>query len=102
VVSDAEPPVARDCHLDAALAIWKQSDKSLRWLFPQDIDRDAEKLLKGLKEASEALTKTQIRDRIFRGHFEPKPLGALLNKLCVHRRIETVPLPSTGGRSVER
>jgi uncharacterized protein DUF3987 len=92
----------QECHLDASLAIWKQSERSLRWLFPDDIDADAEKLLAALKACPEPLTRSQIRSDVFKGHMGAKELNTLLSRLCVSRRVEELKPAPTGGRPASR
>ena len=102
LVKSSRSVEVQECHLDAAMAIWKQSDRSLRWLFPDDVDKKAEKLLAGLAAASEPLTKSQIRRNIFNGHGDARGLGKLLTSLCVSRRIEEIEGPPTAGRPASR
>jgi hypothetical protein len=87
-----------DVHLDAALAIWEHSERSLRFMFPSDTDPAAEKLLEALKAHPGGLTKRQIFSVAFKGHIVADVLDPILLKLLSDRTIITKKVPSKGGR----
>jgi hypothetical protein len=91
-------------HLDAALAIWRLSERTLRFIFKADVDPRAEKLLAELKAAApEGLTKTQINDRAFRGNLNAESLDELLTRLLGFRYIvQTDPPKRERGRPAPR
>jgi hypothetical protein len=84
-------------HLDAAEAIWAQSDRSLRYLFRSDVDADADKLLAALHKSPEPLTCSEISKRVFKGNWTAAEINKLLEDLLVTQQIERIE-PATGGR----
>jgi hypothetical protein len=88
----------RRCHIEAALAIWEHSERSLRFIFEADVDPNAEKLLKALKAVPEGLTKRKILHEVFGRNKEAETVNALLKKLLAYRYIELTEPISTGGR----
>jgi hypothetical protein len=94
--------LVRRWHIEAALAIWEHSERSLRWIFPADVDPKAEKLLAGLKANPEGLTKTQIQRDVFNKHIDSSPLAELLRRLLAHRQIVRTEPTSKGGRPAPR
>jgi len=89
-------------HLDAALAIWEHSARSLRWIFGCDVDPRAEKLLAALKENKEGLTKRQIIHEVFKKNVDVDTIDALLRRLLAHQSVERVEDGKTGGRPAAR
>jgi hypothetical protein len=89
-------------HLDAAMAIWRHSEKSLRWIFNEDIDPKSEELMKALKDAPDGLTKTQIIKEVYNGNVEVKVLDQLLERLMTHHAIEKKRDAPKGGRPATR
>jgi hypothetical protein len=84
--------------LEAALAIWKHSERTLRFIFKADVDPKAEKLLAELKAAGpDGLTRTQINDRAFSGNMNAESLDELLTRLLGFRYIVQTG-SSKGGR----
>ena len=75
-----------DIHLDAALAIWSHSDRTLKYMFAADVNQDAEKVKIALRAAPEGLTKMQISQGVFGGRM---PLGVndVLRDLLAERTI---------------
>jgi hypothetical protein len=90
--------VIEGSHLDAALAIWEHSARSLRWIFRSDVDPRAEKLLAALKAASEGLTKRQIIHDVFKRNADAAMVDDLLLRLLAHQAIVAVKDVSRGGR----
>jgi Protein of unknown function (DUF3987) len=90
------------CHIEAALAIWEHSGRSLRFLFEADADPKAEKLLAEIKKKPDGLTKRQISRDVFKGHMNAKNLNELLRRMLAYRQIELTESASTGGRPAER
>jgi hypothetical protein len=70
----------RECHLDASLAIWEHSVRTLRFIFPEDVDPLAEKLLAALDVNPEGLTKREIL-AVFNNHLKAQALDPLLERL---------------------
>ena len=89
-------------HLNAALAIWQQSERSLKWIFRSDVDPKAEKLLEALRAAPRGLTKREIYRDVHGGHDDAEIIGERLRTLLAIRTIERVDEPSTGGRPTVR
>jgi hypothetical protein len=89
-------------HLDAALACWEQSRRSLRYIFKADINPRAEKLLAKIKAAMpEGLTKRQIINEVFQKH-KDSGIDEILIKLLADRAIVLTEPVSTGGRPAGR
>jgi hypothetical protein len=91
----------QDAHLDAALAIWDYSARSLRFIFPDDVDPKDEKLLKALEERPD-MTKREIARDVFRNHLSTESLDSMLGRLLAYRMIEASEPKSTGGRPAVR
>jgi hypothetical protein len=94
--------LVRRCHIEAALAIWDHSERSLRWIFPADVDPKAEKLLAALKANLEGLTKRQIQHDVFKRNVDGQTLAELLRRLLAHRQIVRTEAASKGGRPAPR
>jgi hypothetical protein len=94
--------LVRRWHIEAALAIWDHSERSLRWIFPADVDPKAEKLLAALKANPEGLTKRQILHDVFKRNIDGQTLDELLRRLLAHRQIVRTEAASTGGRPAPR
>jgi hypothetical protein len=94
--------VMENAHLDAALAIWKHSDRSLRYIFKADVDPRAEQLLAALDKNPEGLTKRQIHQDVFKGHLDAITRDELLSRLLADRTIVLTPPVSRGGRPAGR
>ena len=89
-------------HLNAALAIWEHSARSLRFIFKADADPNAEKLLEALKAAPEGLTKSEITRDVFRKNLDAESINGLLTKLLAYRLILATDPTSKGGRPATR
>ena len=74
-------------HLDASIAIWKHQAQTLRYLFPSDIDHNAERLLAALRKSKEGLTRGQITHEVFKGNMGKATLERLLKDLQANRAI---------------
>jgi hypothetical protein len=85
-------------HLDAAMAIWRHSERSLRWIFKADLDHRAEKLLKALQEAPDGLTKRDIANRVFSKNMSTSQVDELLKRLLAYRILVREDPRSSGGR----
>jgi hypothetical protein len=90
--------VIREPHLDAAMAVWKHSERSLRWIFKADLDPRAEKLLSALRASSEGLTKRDIVNKVFSKNMSTGQVEELLKRLLAYRIIIREEPRSTGGR----
>ncbi len=93
----------RILHLEAAVAAWEFNEASTRLIFGEGMgDPDAEKLLKGLKENPQGLTRSQINADIFKRNKKASELGALLSDMLTQGLIHRKTDQSTGGRAAER
>jgi hypothetical protein len=88
-------------HVDASLAIWEHSVRTLRYIFPDDVDPQAEKLLAALDENPGGMTRRELL-ATFNNHLKAKALDALLEKLLVQSQIVASPPESRGGRPAVR
>ena len=89
-------------HLEAALASWRHSARSLRYVFKADINPRAEKLLAAIKAAPDGLTRSQISIEVFQKHVNARSIDELLVKLLTDRAIIATPPVSKGGRPAVR
>jgi Protein of unknown function (DUF3987) len=96
--------VVQLAHLEAALAIWEHSARSLRFVFQSDVDPRAEKLLAALKEAMpDGLTKKQIIHEVFSRNLETSTINDLLTRLLAYRQVlKTGPMTKGRGRPAAR
>ena len=83
-------------HLNAAMAIWEHSERSLRYIFKGDLDPHAEKLLAAINAVPAGLTLTEIRG-VFGRHVDALKIKEYLEDLLVDRVIERVESKPTGG-----
>lgn len=83
-------------HLDAALSIWNHQAQTLRYLFPADIDHNAERLLAALRSAPKGLTRSQITHDVFKGNMPKVTLDSLLQDLQANRAVTAKQAPSEG------
>ena len=94
-------PIVDECHLRASLAIWEHAVRTLRFIFPEDVDPVAEKLLKALDAKPGGLTRREII-AAFNNHMKAKELNKLLERLMVSDLIEASEPASRGGRPAAR
>jgi hypothetical protein len=85
-------------HLEAAQALWKHSERTLRYLFPADVDVEAERLLAALGAAPAGLSKRQIIHDVFKKNVGVATLDALLLDLLASRSITAKKVHSGRGR----
>jgi hypothetical protein len=91
-----------EAHLNAAMAIWEHSERSLRYIFRADLDRNAEKLLTAISAAApNGLTATEIR-AVFGRHLDSATIKDHLEGLLADRVIERIDSQPTGGRPATR
>jgi hypothetical protein len=87
-------------HLRAALAVWSYCEASCRYIFGDSMgDPVADSILAALKERSEGMTRTEIRDLFGRNKSKAQidvALSSLMERSKIDKRTE-----STGGRPVE-
>jgi hypothetical protein len=84
-------------HLEAALAIWNHSGRSLRFMFPDDSDPAADKLMAALRNAGDGgLTKREITNDVFNKHRSAEELDELLGKLLAYRLITQTTVKGKG------
>ena len=95
-------PVTRECHLRAALALWRYCEQSARFIFGAATgDPVSDKILRALRAVPDGLTRTEIRDLFGRNEKGPtieKALRVLEEYGFAGRRTIT----GTGGRASER
>ena len=91
-------------HLEAALAIWEFSSRSLKFMFGGDSDPAADKLMVALKAAGErGLTKREITNGVFHKNKDTETIDSLLTKLLAYRLISQAPVTTKGpGRPAHR
>lgn len=85
------------CHLQAALALWKFSEESVRWIFGDATgDPIADKIVVNVRICGE-LTDTDIQ-KLFMRNFPAARLLVAKQKLMAEGLIHSVVSPPTGGR----
>jgi hypothetical protein len=83
-------------HLHAAIAFHEYSERSCKLIFPDDVDPQAERLLKAMDEKPAGLSKTEIVNRVFGKNAKKEEIDELLKVLLAERRIVHVPGQKTG------
>jgi hypothetical protein len=69
-------------HHHAAMALWRYSEQSARWIFGTSTgDRNADKILPALRHASHGLTKTEISTDVFNRHASSAEIDEALRLL---------------------
>lgn len=86
-----------DVHLDAALAIWNHSDRTLRYMFATSVNEDAELVKIALRASPEGLTKMQITRDVFGGRLPPG-VNDVLRDLLAERTILAKKIQPERGR----
>ena len=93
--------VIRTDHLLAALAVWDYAEASARYIFGDALgDPVADAVLRGLRQAPDGLTRTQIRD-LFGRHERASAIDQALAMLA-ERGLAHVTSEQTGGRPRDR
>jgi hypothetical protein len=88
-------------HLKAALALWRYSEQSARWIFGDALgDPTADEILRALRATPAGLTRTEI-STLFRRHKNAAEIGRALAVLA-DRGLARVAMLETGGRREER
>ena len=88
-------------HLKAALAFWKYSEDSVRWVFRDKTgDAVADQILNALKDRTNGMTRTEIYVEVFQKHKGSNTIDAALKVLerlgRVHKKTQ-----GTDGRNKE-
>ena len=97
---DSAAAIQRE-HLLAALALWDYAEDSARYVFGDALgDAIADSILRGLRDAKNGLTRTEIGERFSR-HETSGRIDAALTLLHTTGRIRGQK-ETTGGRPVER
>jgi hypothetical protein len=69
-------------HLKAGLAVWEYCEQSARWIFGTTTgDRNADRILRALRHASNGLTKTEIHAEVFSRHTSSADIDEALRLL---------------------
>jgi hypothetical protein len=88
-------------HIEAALAIWRYSEASARFIFWTDLgDEDADIILRALTDTPAGLTRTEI-SALFGRNKEAGEINRALSTLARHGLAEGS-WEQTGGRPIER
>jgi len=99
-VLDCSPEIRLE-HLQAALAVWEYCESSAKSIFGDAVGNpEADSILNALREASQGLTRTQIRD-LFDRHRSAHQIDSALALLSEHG-LARRSTESTEGRSIER
>ena len=96
-----ESALVRRRHIEAALALWKYCEDSAAYIFGAALgSRVADQILKALRDASEGLTRNDLRD-LFARHRSSEEISTALDILADRNLVECQKAES-GGRPVER
>ena len=88
-------------HLEAALALWKYCEDSAEYIFGDAQGNQVlDQILKALRNASDGLTRNEIRD-LFGRHRSSEEIGAAL-RILGERGLAGFQKEDTGGRAAER
>ena len=92
------------CHLLAAKALWDSSSRCAHYIFGDNLgNKDAEKILKALKDASpNGLTRKEIREVVFQRNKSSQVITDALALLLEKGLIREVKEVNTGGRPAHR
>jgi 5S rRNA maturation endonuclease (ribonuclease M5) len=77
-------------HLKAALAVWDYSEASVKYVFGNAVDSDAQKVLRKL-EQSGALTSGEIRAQVFSFNKSTKEVAEIMEALEQQHRVRKCP-----------
>ncbi|MBU0656322.1 MAG: replication-relaxation family protein [Gammaproteobacteria bacterium] len=84
-------------HLEAASHIWRYSVGSIAYIFENDENEDAHKLLTALRKHG-ALTTTQIRVSVFQQNIKSATMNTLLKTLEAQGKIKRIVRPRKDGK----
>jgi hypothetical protein len=78
-------------HLEAAIALWENSEASVRWIFGDALgDPIADEILRALRQAADAgMTRTQVRD-LFGRHQNADRIAVSLSTLERYGKAESI------------
>jgi hypothetical protein len=94
-------PVIKKVHLEAALALWRYSEASVRFIWGDSLgDPAADTLLRQLRLQPEGMTKTEIRDLFHRNKRSSETDRVL--ELLLSLNLITCETETTTGRPVTR
>lgn len=93
--------LVQEAHVSASLAIWEHSVRTLRYIFRDDVDPQAERILAALDEKPEGMTKRELI-AAFNNHIKARALDGLLERLLVQSQIVASGPESRGGRPAIR
>jgi hypothetical protein len=89
-------------HHKAAMALWKYSEESCRWIFGTSTgDRNADKILIALRHAPNGLTKTEISVKVFNRHASSIEIDEAL-RLLHGLRMASYRTEVSGGAPIQR
>ena len=96
-------PLVRVPHLQAALAVWRYSEASARWIFETGTgNKIADRIIAALiAAAAKGLTKTQIICDVFNRNVTKFAIDEAL-RLIYHLGLGSCQMETTKGRSAER
>jgi len=87
-------------HLTAALALWEYCEESARYIFSDSLgDPVADQIMQAIRNSTDGLTRTEIRDLFSRNKSKPR-IDSALNVLLTRNLIFSEKLES-GGRPTE-
>ena len=94
--------VVRRQHLEAALALWRYADNSVRYIWGDALgDPIADEILARLRATPEGLSRTQISDIVFKRHRRAVEIDGALRTL-EEQGLAVRVVEETAGRPVER
>jgi hypothetical protein len=94
-------PIVRKSHLEAALAVWRYSEDSARFIFGDRLgDPLADEILSALRQKPNGMTRTELHD-LFKRHRNGREIGRALSDLSEQGLVYCKP-EATEGRPAER
>ena len=92
----------RRTHIEAALALWAYCERSAAYIFGDSLgDKDADHLLAAIRASPDGLSRTQIREDVFKKNKASWEIGAILVRLLELDLVRSEVI-KTGGRDAER
>lgn len=86
------------CHLDAALAIWRHAERSLRWIFRKDLDPDTERLMAAIKASPNGRIARTEASAAFGNNRSSKSIDDLLQRLLTNGTLSAEEVKQKRGR----
>jgi hypothetical protein len=88
-------------HQDAGWEQWRYCDDSCKFIWGDTTDPTAGRILRGLRDSLQGLTRSEIRSELFFGHISKEDIDSAVAWLSL-RGLAYTQMCSTGGRPLEK